>query len=274
MFRKLIVAAVVGGLAVAAVKCTKLGRYAWHEVRGAWAQAENDIPLEKQIAMLEEDVKVLDSKTIPKKIHELAEIRAERQLLDQQVATLEKSQKATQEALAARLKAIKEATGHVSVDGKPVPVAEALAALERDTRSWELGQQTLTNLRTARDQAKQNGDVLGDQLKALVAQKEDLSAKIQVLKTKLRQVRLQQMKSDHQADDGELARLKAATQELEKKVLTEEQKQAVTTEVYGAKAAPPAAVAAPVTTSVTDLESRINGSKPAAAPTAPPKAGD
>ena len=52
MFKKMILVAVVGALAVAAFKSTKVGTYVRNEIRGLQEAAEDEIPLEKRVAML------------------------------------------------------------------------------------------------------------------------------------------------------------------------------------------------------------------------------
>src|SRR6266568_249524 len=64
MIKKLIVVAVVGGLAVAAVKGTKWASYVRSEVC-SWRQAAEDaVPPETEIARLRGEVKNLDEDTI------------------------------------------------------------------------------------------------------------------------------------------------------------------------------------------------------------------
>jgi len=275
MFKKLFAAAVIGGLAVAAVKGTKAGREAWNDVRSGFrtafasGKAETEPTPEERLARLEKKHRDLMKLELPRKIHDAAKAQVESQELDRQVAATEERQQATQKALAARLEAIEKANGQVSLDGRTVPVADALIALERDKNQWKVGQQTLASLRTTRDQARDNAKTHVEQLHALKAEIDQLGAEVQKLKADLAQVRLEQVKSEYQSDDTALAAMKDDLREARKQIELERQKQALTNQVHG-KVPPVAVTAPPAAPSIADLKAEILGTQPTAAPAEKP----
>lgn len=270
MIKKLVIAAVIGGLAVAAVKVTKYGRYVWHEITSTVRQAEEDIPLEKQIAMLEEKHRKLQSVALPKKIHELAVANKEYERLAGEVAVEEARQADTQKTLAARLDALKKANGQVTAG---IPAGDTLGALEKDTAAWKAAQQVLAGRKATRDQSKANADVLAEQLTTLSKEIKDLGGQIQDMKVKLQQVRLQQMKSRHQTDNSDLAAAKKEAQEIANRIAVAEEEQRLTNQLDGIPTTQKP-VAAPVPTkSLAALEADITGS-PTAAPPAVQRAAD
>lgn len=261
MLKKLIVAAVVGGFVVAAVKGTQLGRWAWFEVRSAWHKAEKNIPIEKQIAMLEDDFKALDTKAIPAKIHELAEARNQNKRLDEQVAVMEAEQKAWHDRLVARRAEIKKANGQVSVDA-------ALANLDAESARWEQGEKALANLRKARDETTKQADTIRDEGRTLVAKRNELGARLQTLKIKLKEIKQQEMRKGRGKADTDTGDLENRLAELEKQVGARAQESNARDEIFETQAA------ATPTVSRAEREARIDarlGGSAAARPAAVPK---
>jgi len=269
MFKKLFAAAVIGGLAVAAVKGTKAGREAWNDVRSGFRTAftanktEAEPTPEQRLARLEKKHRDLLKVELPRKIHDAAKAQVDAQDLDRQVAETEKRQQDTQKALVARLEAIEKANGQVVLDGRPVQVADALLALERDKNQWKIGQQTLATLRTTREQARDNAKTHVEQLHALKAEIDQIGVEIQKLKADLAQVRLQQVKSEYQADDTALAAMKDDLREARTQIELERQKQALTNEVHG-KVPSVAVTPPPAAPSIADLKAEILGTQPTA----------
>jgi hypothetical protein len=60
MIKKLILMAVVGGIAVAALKGTRVGSFVRSEVRSLREAAEEQVPPEREIARLRAEVRNLD----------------------------------------------------------------------------------------------------------------------------------------------------------------------------------------------------------------------
>src|SRR5688572_64806 len=108
MLKKLIVVAVVGGLAVAAFQGTRWASYIRSEIRAAREAADDQIPPEKEIGRLRAEVKLLDG-DVMKVVNQLARERVGVERLNEQVAELRSKQGSAKESLRARASAIKDA---------------------------------------------------------------------------------------------------------------------------------------------------------------------
>jgi len=225
MLKKLMIAAVVGGLVVAAVKGTQVGKWAWFEIRSAWNKAEKSVPLDKQIAMLEEDLKALDQKAIPKKVHELSAAREEHDRLTLQVAKMEQDQKAWYARLTARRAELKTAPAQVSLD-------KALADLDDESAKWEQGEKALADLRKARDGAAAQADAIRDEGRGLVAKRNELGARLQTIKAKLKEIKQQEMRDGRGKDDTDTGDLENRLAELEKQVGARGQESKARAEIF------------------------------------------
>lgn len=267
MIKKLIVAAVVGGLAVAAVKCTKMGRWAWYKAETAWTKAEKDIPLKDQIGMLEKDLQVLDDTTLPAKVAELADARRENARLSQQVAEMEKAQQKWHDTLTTRLTEVKKANGQVAFNGRMVPVADALTALDRESKEWERSQDAMIKLREARDVAAQQADAVRDEGRALLAKRNELAARIQALKIKLKNLKMQELKSRRPVGNSEAAQLESRVAEAEGLLESREAEPKARAEIFGTQTTVPAG---PVP-SADSIEARLKVGQPSTAAPATPK---
>jgi len=268
MIRKLVVAAGVGGLLVAAARGTELGRWVVYKIGSAWSKAEKDIPLEDQIAMMERDLQKVDEKTIPAKVRELAEARREQTRLTEQAAEMQKAQQAWHERLTAQLEEVKKATGQVALNGQPVPVDEARRQLAKELEQWEKGQDAMVKLVAARDAAGKTADAVRDEGRAMVAKRNELAARIQAMKTKLRQVRQQEMKTRKPGDDTDLAKLEGRVAGAEKALDSRAEEPKAAEEVFGTPT-----TTLPLAPSTAELEARLKArqSTPAPAAGAAPK---
>jgi chromosome segregation ATPase len=265
MFKKMIVVAVVGGLAVAAIKGTRWASYIRTELNSLRESAEEEIPLDKQLAMLEDGVKRLD-RTILSKINEVAKAQAEAGDLDKQVVDLQARQNEKKVKLSEWLTAIKTANGQfVKVGDKSFAKSAVEADLDRDFKQWELNNVTLEKLKIARDAHLQNATILKEQLDALVAQQKQVGAEVQALKAELQQLRLKQIKSKVQSDNSDLARLKEDLRKLRVKVDAQQHKQNLMTEVFGKAETPQAAPSL----TLDAIEAKLNADAPAATATQP-----
>ena len=135
MLKKMVSLGVIGFVAVSALGGTKLASYIRSEIREARERAEANIPPEKEIARLRNELKLLD-KDIMTVVNQLAKERVAvndlKADVDDRAARLSKEK----EVLQARAKAIKEAEGHVTFGNRTLTV-EAAKALRLLRRSCE-----------------------------------------------------------------------------------------------------------------------------------------
>src|SRR5581483_9185151 len=113
MLKKLIVVGVIGFIAVAAVKGSKLGSYIRSEIESLKAKCEANVPPEKELARLRNEIKQLD-KDILGVVNQLARERVEVNQLKERIDGLRAQQSKDKELLQARASAIKNATEHVT----------------------------------------------------------------------------------------------------------------------------------------------------------------
>lgn len=252
MFKKMILVAVVGGLAVAAFKGTRMASYVRNEIRSLHDAAEDEIPLEKRVAMLEDGVNRLD-RFVLKKVKEVSVADADLQLVERDVKALADRQAGRKKELADRLAAAKAAGAAGTV---PVVAGRdrSLADLDRDSATWEAQQRVLADMTSNRDTLRQHVTVLDDQLKTMVAERDGMRARVRALKVEVERVKLQQLKSRTPAGDSEIAKMKQEFRDLERKLLAE---QKVIERLPAVDDEP----VAPAAASIEAIEARLNGGK-------------
>src|SRR5262245_51716245 len=145
MLKKMIVLAVIGFVAVAALGGTKLGSYIRSEIRAARERAEDNIPPEKEIGRLRNEVKLLD-KDIMNVVNQLAKERVAVNELKEKVDELAAKQEQDKALLTARGEAIKKAQGQVTFGTRTLTIDEANAELAVGVKRWEANQKSLDNL--------------------------------------------------------------------------------------------------------------------------------
>src|SRR5262245_19502706 len=102
MLKKMVVLGVIGFVAVVALGGTKLASYIRSEINAARERAENNIPPEKEIQRLRNEIKLLD-KDILTVINELAKQRVEVNDRQRETDELAAKQSQEKELLSARL---------------------------------------------------------------------------------------------------------------------------------------------------------------------------
>jgi len=258
MIRKLIVVAVVAGVAVAAVRGTRWASLVRTEIQSIRNEAEDEIPLEKRVAMLEDGVNRLDRHVL-KKVNEVAKAKAELSLTEKEVADQEARQTAKKKQLNDRLAAIRASNNNtVTIGTETVAVSRAVAELDAASRLYEANQKVLADLQSNRDNQRQSVAVLDEQLNTLIAQRDEMRVKIRSLKVEVQRIHLQQMKSRTPAGDTELANVKQEFRDLERRLLTEQERLKLLPRVDDdSEATPP-----PAPTSLDTIDGRLNGPKP------------
>lgn len=227
MLKKMVILAVVGFVAVAAISGTKLASYIRSEVRAVREEAEANVPPEKEIARLKNEVNLLDG-DIKKLVHHLAKERVEVNQLKDKVDEMNTKQARDVELYDARYalleKAEKNNTQQVSFGANAVSLNDArrdldqmLVRLENNKKSIAAHESLLSNRIKVRD-------TLEKQLEAMKNQKSELANSIDSMEAELAALKLQQMESKYQTDDTRLARIKDDMQKLKTKVAVEREK--------------------------------------------------
>lgn len=237
MLKKMVILGVIGFVAVSALGGTKLASYIRSEIREARERAENNIPPEKELARIRNEIKELD-RDIVKVIGQLAEQNVAVENLKAQNAEAAKKQEANLkslklrgEALKAREEQIKNAQGFVTFGNRTVNIADATKELSADTKALEqdanaykaaqktleANQATLANRIKVRDSVKQNLDAMQSQKGELAVAADELEAQLVALKA-------EQTRSKYQTDDTRLAKIKEDIRNLKTKLDVEKER--------------------------------------------------
>lgn len=217
MIKKLVIVAVCGGLAFAALRGTKLYSYARQGVDDASEWAAEKIPPEKEIKRLRGEVKQLDSDVLKVAGH-LAHENVEVRELRQTVTDMQTKQAQQRDMLRGRGVAIKEATENVAFGGRTMPVAQAKMELEESVHRFTANQKTLASLELTLASRERTRDTLEKQLDTLKGQKKELAGAIDALEAEVNLLKLQQMESKYQCDDTRLSEIKSSIRDLRKRI--------------------------------------------------------
>jgi len=265
MLRKMILVAVVGGLAVAGFKGTKWASYARSEWQSIKEAAEDSIPPEREIERLRSELQMLDT-DVMKVVHQLAKERVGVERLNEQVADVRGKQSQAKELLTARAKAIKDAEAKVAAGESGVVVLfgdrkatlpAARAELEEGVKRYTANQKSLDTMQATLASRERVRDGLEKQLEALKNQKGELATAIDALEAELTVLKLQQTESKYQTDNTRLAKIKEDMRGLKMKVDVEREKLKLMPAAFDEPAATTPA------RSVDDIMAPLTGSKPA-----------
>lgn len=223
MLKKMILLGVIGFVAVAALKNTKIGSYVRSEVDGLRERAEAAIPPEKEIVRLRSELGQLD-KDVMTAVSHVAKERVEVRNLEAKVTELTAKQSSNKAGIESRAAAIKGAEGYVTFNGKQQTVEVAKAELETDVNTYVSTQKSLEALEGTLANRIKVRDALEKQLDELKAQKVALSAAVDAAEAELNQLKLAQMQSKYQTDGTRLAKIKEDLQALNNKVAVEREK--------------------------------------------------
>jgi len=258
--KKLILVAVVGIVAYSAVKGTKWYSHVRSELAGAKQWADSQIPPEKEITRLRNEVKLLD-KDLMTVVNQLARERVECTELKEKVADLRTRQSNDKELLQARAGTIKTAEQNaetlVSFGDRKVRLVAAKSDLEDGVRRFTSNQKSLEAMELTLASRERIRDSLEKQLETLKTKKVEMTSEIDALEAELTLHKLHQMESKYQTDDTRLAKIKDSMRELRKKLDVEREKLKLM----------PAALDAPAATTGTKSVDDIMA--PLAAPKAP-----
>lgn len=223
MLKKMVLLAVIGFVGVTVLAGTKIGSYIRSEFHEARKRAEDNIPPEKEIARLRNEIKLLD-KDILKIVELLAKERVEVQQLEAQVQDLAQRQEKDKALLTTRAEAIKNATEFVTFGNRKVRIHEAKAELQEGVNRYTTAQKALHAMEQTLAQRIKNRDLLEKQLETLKDQKEALKVAVDGMEAELNALKLQQMESKYQTDDTRLAKIKEDLKKLQTRVDVEREK--------------------------------------------------
>lgn len=228
MIKKMILAAVVGALAIAAFKGTRWASYARNELHALRDAAEDQIAPEKEIARLRTEVKLLDEDTL-KVVRQLARLQSDQaDALKRQKALAEKKA-TTGEVLKAREAAVRAAEEKAKGGEQAVSVTfgeqrfsldVGKARLKETVRDFTDLDKELARTRAKADSQQRIIDKLEKQRLGMTRLKSDLDGAIDELEEELQALKLQQMESKYAAggmDDNRVAQIKEAVAKQKKK---------------------------------------------------------
>jgi len=258
MLKKMVVLAAVGFVAVAALGGTKIGSYIRSEIRAARERAEENIPPEKEVARLRNELKLLD-KDIMTVVNQLAKERVEVNQLKEKTDDLAAKQSKDKELLESRANLIKGCTGdQLQFGTRAVSVSAAKGELEEGVKRYAANQKSLDSFNALLANRTKVRDALEKQLETMKAQKAELTAAVDAMEAELTMLKLQQMESKYQTDDTRLAKIKEDLRKLKTKVDVEREKLKLMPAAFDAPAAP-----ASGGKSVDDIMAPVTGSGPA-----------
>ncbi|MDB5313303.1 MAG: smc 5 [Gemmataceae bacterium] len=225
MLKKLILVAVVGGLAVAAFKGTRWASYVRSEIRSMKEAAEDSVPPEKEIARLRGEMKMLDEDTL-KVVKQLARLQSDQADLVKREKTLDEKKTTASELLRARETAVRAAeekakTGETSVTvsfgDQRLSLAVGKARLKETVRDYTDLDKEIGRTRAKIDSQQRIIDKLEKQRLEMTRLKTDLDQTIDSLEEEYQAIKLQQMECKYQTDDTRLAQIKESIAKLSKR---------------------------------------------------------
>lgn len=228
MIKKLIVVALVGGLAMAALGKSRLGSYLRSEIKSLRQQAEEQIPPEKEISRLRDEVNLID-KDIKKVVKEQVAKEQERDELLARKRLLEKNLPGMRDRLMARAAVVESAeerarageadvTVQFSPDERPISLRNAKIKLEVWVGEVAAAEKELAHLDTKIASLNRIILKLDEQQTAMKKAKSDLDAAIDELQEDVLALQIQQMESKYQTDDTRTARIKEAIEKQRKRI--------------------------------------------------------
>lgn len=229
MLRKMILVAVVAGLAVAAFRGTRWGSYVRSELRCIKEAAEDQIPPEKEIARLRGEVRMLDDDTI-KLVKQLARLQSDQDDLTRRQKELENRKGTVSEVIRNREAAVRAAEAKVKAGEVDVSVSfgsqkfsleVGKARLKEAVRDYTDFDKELGRIQAKKDSQQRIIDKLEKQRLGMTRLKADLDGAIDELEEELQAIKLQQMESKYQVgggiDDSRVAHIKEAIAKQKKK---------------------------------------------------------
>lgn len=268
MIKKLILMAVVGGIAVAALKGTRVGSMVRSEVRSIRETVEDEIPPEREISRLRAEIRNLDQDHI-KVVKQLARLQSDQADSRQKVADLERRKGEVAEVMRARETAVRAAEAKVSAGEVNVSVVlgDQTVSLEdgrvRLKNSVQTYMDLVQNLKQVRAKLGSQGRIveqLERQRAAFGRMKADLDAAVDALEEEVQALKLQQMESRYQTDGTRAAEIKESIARAKKRLDVQRRELALLQNVDGRPSG--------ASETVDEIMAPLNGARPG--PAAPP----
>jgi chromosome segregation ATPase len=229
MLKKLIIVAVVGGLAVAAFKGTRWASYVRSEIKSIREEAEDQIPPEQEIARLRNEVKQLDGDAF-KVVKQLARLQSDQADNDKRLKSLEERKTTVKSKLDSHAKAVRtaedkakagETNALVSFEDQTFSLTVAKTRLKEIVKDYSLTEKELEQLRARMSTQQRIIDKLEQQRLVMTRMKTDLDVAIDGLEDELQALKLQQMESKYQTgtgiDGNRVAQIRESIQKQQKK---------------------------------------------------------
>jgi chromosome segregation ATPase len=226
MFKKMILVAVVGALAVAAFKSTRVGSYVRNELRSIREAAEDQVSPEQEIARLRGEVKLLDDDTL-KVVKQLARLQSDQADLEARHKGLQARAKETaarKDALAAEARAAEakekagEATAFVVFNDHRYSLAAAKLKLKDLVQAEKDLAKELAVVQAKLDSQQRIVDKLEAQRLEAGRLKSTLETTIDELEVEYQTLKLKQMESKYQTDGSRAAEIKESVAKLRKRL--------------------------------------------------------
>ncbi len=221
MLKKMVILAVVGFVAIAAIGGTKLASYIESKYRAAEQAVAESIPPEEEIARLKTEINLLD-KDVKTLVNQLAKERVEVNQLKGKVDEMAAMQSGEKERINARAVAIKTAEKDslqtVSFGNRSLNVATAKTELEVDVKRYTNAQKSLVAHEALLTNRIKIRDSIEKQLEATKNQKSELAGAVEEMEAELALLKLQQTESKYQTDDTRLAKIKEDLRKLRTRV--------------------------------------------------------
>lgn len=217
MFKKLLIVAVVVGVAALVFRGTRIAGYAKEEIASLRTWAESKVSAEKEIARLRKEVSALDKDIDAVKgklAREIVECRYIKEDADKLRTRVE-----NEEVRILNLgDQIKAATEQVKYGGRTMNPAQAKDQLKEDVKRHMNSKRNLESMEAGLASREKIRVILEGQLEELKAKKVSLASDIDEIEVQLKDLQLKQMESKYQIDDTRLAGIKESLRELRKKI--------------------------------------------------------
>jgi len=223
MFKKLLLVAVIGVAAFAAIKGTKFFGLLKQEAESVSTWIDDKIPVEKEIGRLKKEVSALE-----KDRHNVADLLAkeivEVRYLREGTDELRTAVANEDDRLRAKAEEIKTATERVKYGRSMIPVTEAKDLLKADVARHLARKNSLDVQERTLAARERNKEYLEKQLDTLQRQKNELIVQIEQIESEFKALQLAQMESKYQTDSTRLAGIKDSLRDLKKKLEVEREK--------------------------------------------------
>jgi DNA repair exonuclease SbcCD ATPase subunit len=223
MIKKLLLVAVIGTVAFAALKGTKAFNYARQEVASVGDWVDSQIPTEKKIQHLRKEVKQLD-KDIDKAQNALVAEIVDVERLAKDVAAMKAEVSAEEKKVLAMGEKLKDTTQKVSYGRFTVSPDEAKNLLATDVKRVTARKGTLSSMEQTLNSRERIKDALQKQVEGLRRNKQELAVAIDKLEAEFKVLQYQQIESKYQVDDTRLAGVKQSLRDLQRDIDIQRQK--------------------------------------------------